>query len=88
MQTETKSETYQGWKNYETWNVALYIANEERLYRAACEFVRRDPHHNARYAAFVAYEGLNRRKTADGVAWLGGTLDYPALDEFMAELIS
>lgn len=25
---------YQGWKNWQTWNVALYLNNEEPLYRA------------------------------------------------------
>lgn len=31
MSTETK--TYNGWTNYETWNVALWIDNEEGSYR-------------------------------------------------------
>ena len=26
---------YQGWKNWVTWNVALWLGNEEPLYRAA-----------------------------------------------------
>lgn len=26
--------TYQGWKNYETWNVALWINNDQSLYNA------------------------------------------------------
>jgi hypothetical protein len=25
---------YNGWKNYETWNVALWVGNDEHLYRA------------------------------------------------------
>jgi hypothetical protein len=25
--------SYNGWKNYETWNVALWLGNEEPLYR-------------------------------------------------------
>lgn len=29
-----KEEGYQGWTNYETWNVALWAGNDESLYRA------------------------------------------------------
>lgn len=30
----TAEKTYQGWKNYPTWNVHLWLSNEEPLYRA------------------------------------------------------
>jgi len=29
--------TYNGWKNWETWNVALWLGNNESLYRSAIE---------------------------------------------------
>jgi hypothetical protein len=32
--------TYNGWANYETWNVALWLGSDESLYRAAVTRVR------------------------------------------------
>ena len=32
--------TYEGWKNWETWNVILWIDNEEPLYRSKVAFLR------------------------------------------------
>jgi hypothetical protein len=33
--------TYNGWKNWATWNVNLWIDNEELLYRDKQRFLRR-----------------------------------------------
>jgi hypothetical protein len=35
-----KQMTYNGWKNWETWNVALWCDNEEAIYR---DRIRRKP---------------------------------------------
>lgn len=32
--------SYNGWTNYETWNVALWISNDEPLYRASIDFAK------------------------------------------------
>lgn len=87
-----KNETYNGWTNYETWNVALWIGNDEGLYNMAREYRTKG------YKAFVDalrsldFENLDGTKqlicieTPDGVAWNDSGLDIEALDEMMGEL--
>ena len=40
MTAVKKKETYSGWANYETWNVALIINNEYKLYLSALDFMK------------------------------------------------
>ena len=78
---------YNGWKNRQTWNVALWINSEEPLYRSAVEFMK-DYKGNKPYGAFIRHEGLTGSRTPDGIAWDGTRLDYKALNEMMRELIN
>lgn len=75
------ADNYNGWKNYETWNVALWIGNDEFLYNLA---KRRS------YSQFVSIiqtaDSAIRHKTPDGVAWTDSSLDVEALDEMIGEL--
>lgn len=87
MNTTTKNETYNGWRNRQTWNVALWINNDEPLYRAACGFMRRYKG-RAPYRHFIESEGLDGSRTPDGIAWLGSKLDLVRLSEMMRDLIS
>lgn len=76
------AELYNGWKNRETWNVMLYINNDESLYRGAVSFMEsykgRKP-----YRDYVREMGLGGDKTPDGIAWIGSSLDYRALNNSM-----
>ena len=74
--------TYNGWKNHATWNVALWIGNDEGLYNFAKEF--------ASYDDFVEslreMSGDLKFETPDGVAWNDSGLDREELDELILEL--
>ena len=80
-------ETYNGWKNRQTWNVMLWIENDETLYRAAVDFMR-GYKGRAPYVAFVKRAGMEQDRTPDNIAWIGTRLDYKALNESMRELVS
>lgn len=85
-ETTRKDTSYNGWKNRQTWNVALWIGNDEPLYRAAVDYAkrRRAAGKPPTYRRFLAYAGLDGR-TPDGIAWNGSRLDIKALNEMMAE---
>jgi hypothetical protein len=75
-------ETYNGWKNRETWNVALWLSNEEYLYRLVVNYGK-----EVDYREFaITYLSYTSSGTPDGVAWLDDNLDYDALDELLEEL--
>lgn len=84
MAPSKNAATYNGWKNYETWNVALYIANDEPMYRFAQRCVRanrRNP-----YAVFI--EGKRGERTPDGVAWHSRKVSRREVNEAMREMVS
>lgn len=79
------ADKYNGWANYQTWNVALWIGNDEGLYSIARETVRYE--RKAPYLAFVSQmHDLGMYQTPDGVAWNDSGIDLDELDGMMREL--
>lgn len=76
--------SYNGWANYETWNVALWIGNDEGLYNEARRY------RNKGYQAFAEslkeLGGAISLQTPDGVSWNDSGLDIEELDKMMEEL--
>lgn len=78
-----KEQTYNGWANYETWNVALWISNDEGFYDFA-KSCKRALHP---YKCFVSdLKEMECFQTPDGVAWNDSGIDAEALNEMMEEL--
>ena len=73
---------YQGWANYETWNVALWIQNDAGLYNLAKGY----RYHGFRSFAEMLREDLDFRETPDQVALNDSGLDIDELDEMLREL--
>ena len=77
-------ETCNGWANHATWNVALWMGNEETLTALA----RRIAGGGGTYSdlAEVLLHSFGKNQTPDGVSFMDPELDLVALDECMGDL--
>jgi len=73
-----ETETYNGWTNRSTWNVALWIQNDEFLYNEARKC--------SDYKRFVQRIEDLMTETPDGVSLTDPQLDHEELDEMIDEL--
>ena len=89
---------YNGWRNWQTWNVALWIGNDESLYRLALT-VKGAPDPYEEFQAVLASSALyaikdqvdgpgiaGQRETPDGARWADETIDTAAINEMMRGL--
>ena len=81
-----KQPTYEGWKNYNTWNCALWINNEYPLYISATLFMK-DYKGAKPYRDWVHIVGLENQQTKDGCKWIDNSLAYSELNEMMRGLL-
>lgn len=79
--------TYEGWANYDTWNVSLWINNEYPYYQAAVEFMKNSPNSKDPYREFVTECGLSEQRTRDKIPFISEKLNYKELNEMMKELL-
>ena len=79
------NETFNGWSNYETWNVALWIQNDYFLYSVACGC---DTYADFKWnlGMFPSDDGESLTSTKDGVYFDDPRLDVAELNEMIWEL--
>lgn len=75
---------YNGWKNYQTWNVALWANNEEWMYQSMVDYAKRAK--RPFWMGWVKSAGLLGARTPDRCSYSGSRLDYKALNEMIREL--
>lgn len=61
-----KNQKYNGWANRTTWNVALWIGNDEAMYNAARSAARQCKRITAREAEEICRELFPSGETPDG----------------------
>jgi hypothetical protein len=75
MAKKADDATFNGWKNYETWNVSLWLLNNEYLYSLVQDL------DNYQHLKDVITTG----GTPDGISWYNAALDTEALDKLFKE---
>ena len=77
-QSNVLDTTYNGWTNYETWNVALWIQNDYGFYSIArqCDD----------YSEFVSALCGGCVQTPDGISFTSDKLNWIELNELIADL--
>jgi len=87
------NEKYNGWANYETWNVALWYNNDEAIYKKLSRFIRSvEPEEiNDETAAEIVigiFENFGLKKTSDGVELKSKAINWFEIAEDLREWIS
>lgn len=83
--TPDQAAEFNGWKNWQTWNVALWIQNDEPL----SDLAKRSRSYMRFTALLIDCVGVDHPLTLgtpDGALWLDKDLDVAALDEMIGEL--
>ena len=79
--------SYNGYKNYETWNISLWFNNDEVLYNMALEFIE-GYDGNTPYEDFREYlKKIDFTITPDDVSLWDSGLDIEELDVIMNEMV-
>jgi len=73
-----KDETYEGYANYQTWNVSLWVKNDEML-----NSVAREAKDYNDFTDIAKYLGIT--KTPDDISFTSFKLDTSALDELIRD---
>lgn len=83
-----QNKKYNGWKNYETWNVMLWISNTENLYFTLLDVREEYKLQNKKlsYKNFINEIGFQDEKTGDNVKFLSSKLSYRTLNQAIQEV--
>jgi hypothetical protein len=73
------TQTFNGWANWETWNVALWIANDESIYHAATDCT------SYQQLVKMLWE-CGSKETPDGCRWDDPKIDGLAINAMISDL--
>ena len=82
----SKPKEYNGWKNRNTWNIAMWINNDYALYLSATLFMK-DYKGAMPYRDWIKVAGLENKATIDGCKYNASDLAYADLNNMMKGLV-
>jgi len=89
-----KKNEYNGWKNYETWNVMLWINNDETMYAQVKKIYNERFKYQGVirplktiYEAWILRYDLYKSSTPDGVKWADRKIDLDEVNEHLSEML-
>lgn len=71
--------SYNGWKNYETWNIAVWLSNDDKLYQLALE----ESNYNNLVERLC---DLGITQTEDGVYFNDLSIDIEEINSLLSEM--
>ena len=85
--TTTATQTYNGWANYETWNVSLWMQNNQFLYNTAVACVEFKNDDETPYEKFIRnMHNVDKICTNDGVSWSDENVNHDEINEMMFDM--
>ena len=85
--TQTINQTYNGWANYETWNVSLWMQNNQFLYNTAVACVEFKADNETPYTKFIrCMENCEQFTTTDHVYWADECINHDEINEMMIDM--
>jgi len=84
--TQSTSKEYNGWKNRNTWNIAMWINNDYALYLSATLFMK-DYKGAMPYRDWIKVAGLENKATIDGCKYNASDLALADLNNMMKGLV-
>jgi hypothetical protein len=81
------TQTYNGWANYETWNVALWIQNNQFLYNTAVACVEYKADNETPYEKFIRnMHNVDKFSTDDDVNWDDDNVNVREINKMMLDM--
>ena len=85
--TTTATQTYNGWANYETWNVSLWMQNYQFFYNTAIACVEYVSNTETPYEKFIRnMHNVDKICTNDGVNWDSKLINHDEINEMMIDM--